>query len=138
MGICGVILVPPALAQYSSVIEGTVSDQSGAPVPNAKIVVTNQATNVSYPGVSTTSTGTFRIPALPLGVTDPSAGARLQVWTQRTSCLNQTRSGPSIRTQARRADRQRLGPGQGTAVETSKTEAARTVGTTSISDAPIP
>src|ERR671936_2726317 len=66
VGLYGIGLVSPARAQFSSAIEGTVSDQSGAPLPGATIVMTNQATNVKYQGVSTSS-GSFRIPALPPG-----------------------------------------------------------------------
>jgi hypothetical protein len=98
VGLYGIGLVSPARAQFSSAIEGTVSDQSGAPVPGATIVVTNQATNVRYQGVSTTS-GSFRVPALPPGTYRIDVQAPgLQVWTQAEVVLEPNK----IRTVARR------------------------------------
>lgn len=139
VGMWAVILVPSALAQYSSVFEGTVTDQSGAPVPNAKIVVTNQATNVTYPG-NTTTTGTFRIAALPAGSYKIQVQAPgFNVWTQMDIVLepNKIRTvNPELALGAQQTTVQVRA--RGTSVETGKTEAARTVGTTSITDAPMP
>jgi len=138
LGLCGIALVSPARAQFSSAIEGTVSDQSGAAVPGAKIVVTNQATNVKYQGVSTAS-GSFRVPALPPGtyqVEVQSPG--FQTWTQTDVVLepNKIRTvNPELKvgTQTTTVSVEATA----TAVETAKSEASRTVGTASISDAPI-
>ena len=58
---------PSAWAQYSSTLEGTVSDQSAAVVPGATVTTTNEATGVAQ-HVLTTSAGYYRIPALPGGV----------------------------------------------------------------------
>src|SRR5271157_404234 len=55
-----------AYAQFTSGFVGTAVDQSGAVIPNAKVVVTNQATNVSMETV-TSSSGDFRIAELPGG-----------------------------------------------------------------------
>ncbi|PYV25486.1 MAG: hypothetical protein DMG27_09690 [Acidobacteria bacterium] len=55
-----------AKAQFKSGFEGTVTDPTGATIPNAKIVVTNRDTNVKSETVSGT-VGTFRITALPEG-----------------------------------------------------------------------
>ena len=69
----GVLLVvvglatPSAWAQFSSTLEGTVSDQSGAVVPGATVTTSNEATGVTQ-NVSTTSAGYYRFPALPGGV----------------------------------------------------------------------
>ena len=60
-------LASPAWAQYSSTLEGTVSDQSGAVVPGATVTTSNEATGVTQ-HVLTTSAGYYRIPALPGGV----------------------------------------------------------------------
>ena len=53
----------PAYAQFNSGFVGTVVDQSGAAVPNAKIIITNQATNVPSETESA-SGGDFRVTAL--------------------------------------------------------------------------
>jgi hypothetical protein len=139
VGLWAIILVSPAMAQFSSVFEGTVTDQSGATVPNAKIVVTNQATNVNYEGTST-STGTFRIPALPAGSYRIEVRAvGFKIWTQTDLIVepNKVRTvnpdlvlGAQLTTVEVQA--------KATSVETGKSEATRTVSTTSISDAPMP
>ena len=53
-------------AQALSGINGTVTDQSGAVVPGAKVTVTNVATNVSSSAISS-SVGTYAITDLTLG-----------------------------------------------------------------------
>lgn len=47
-------------------ITGTVTDQTGAVVPETEITVTNVATDVNFTAMSTGS-GTYRVPALPPG-----------------------------------------------------------------------
>jgi len=56
----------PAFAQFASGFEGTVVDQAGAAVPNAKVTIINQATNIPSATLSGSS-GDFRITALPGG-----------------------------------------------------------------------
>ncbi|HEV2617429.1 MAG TPA: carboxypeptidase regulatory-like domain-containing protein [Candidatus Acidoferrales bacterium] len=56
----------PAWAQYNAGIQGTVTDNSGAAVPNAKVTVTNQATNVSTQ-TATSATGFYQVGQLPPG-----------------------------------------------------------------------
>jgi hypothetical protein len=51
---------PRLHAQALSGISGTVTDTSGAVIPGAKVTVTNDATKVSSPAV-TTSAGTYRV-----------------------------------------------------------------------------
>ena len=50
-------------AQFSSAIEGTVRDQSGGGMPQAKITVINEATGINYQA-SCDASGAFRVPAL--------------------------------------------------------------------------
>ncbi|MCU0245730.1 MAG: TonB-dependent receptor, partial [Bryobacter sp.] len=60
-------LAAPAWAQIkSSTITGAVTDQSGATVPNAKVVVTNEETNVEIT-VSTNVAGEYTVPYLGAG-----------------------------------------------------------------------
>src|SRR5579884_2699761 len=55
----------PALAQkITGAISGTVTDATGAAVPNATVTVTNTATNKVYT-VTTDSQGGYTIPELP-------------------------------------------------------------------------
>jgi hypothetical protein len=138
LGWYGVSLVSPAHAQFSSAIEGVVTDQSGAAVPNATIDVTNQATNIKYEGTST-STGSFRVPALPPGtyrIDVQETGFR--VWTQTDLILepNKVRTvNPELHIGEQVAAV--LVQASATAVETAKSDSARTVSTGSISDAPM-
>ena len=55
-----------AWGQYNASIQGTVTDPSGAAVPNAKVTVTNQATGVSKQA-TTSSTGSYTVGQLPPG-----------------------------------------------------------------------
>ncbi len=48
------------------IINGTVTDATGAAVPEARVTATNTATNVAFTTV-TTSSGDFSIPAMPVG-----------------------------------------------------------------------
>jgi Carboxypeptidase regulatory-like domain/TonB dependent receptor len=56
-----------AVAQSTATLQGTVTDQSGAIVANAKVVVRNQATGVERT-VQTDSEGNYQVAALPVGV----------------------------------------------------------------------
>src|SRR5437899_5909007 len=56
-----------ALAQSSAALGGTVTDATGAVVPNAQVMVTNQATGVASATQSDT-TGAYLFPALPIGI----------------------------------------------------------------------
>jgi outer membrane receptor protein involved in Fe transport len=59
--------VLPAVAQtFRGVINGTVTDPSGAAVPGAAISAVEASTNISYKAVSS-SAGEFAFPNLPLG-----------------------------------------------------------------------
>ncbi len=66
-GLCLGILGFNVMAQApTGIISGTVTDESGAVIPNAEIVITDKATNVSRT-VTTNSDGLFTAPALPAG-----------------------------------------------------------------------
>jgi len=64
-----VMMLGASLAQAqirSATIAGTVTDSAGAVIPNAEVVVTEQATNVATPSKSTAA-GEFTVPYLPAG-----------------------------------------------------------------------
>jgi hypothetical protein len=74
---------PSARAQYSSGIEGTVTDQSGAVVPGAQVTLTNQDTQVTQSAASN-SQGLVQILHLPPGryqITVTAAG--FGTWEQK-------------------------------------------------------
>ncbi len=54
------------LAQSTATLQGTVSDQSGAVVPSAKVLVRNQGTGVERT-TQTDSAGNYLLPSLPVG-----------------------------------------------------------------------
>jgi hypothetical protein len=63
----GALFVPAASAQVrSATITGSVSDQSGAAVPNADVTITNTGTNAAYK-TKTTTVGQFAMPYLEAG-----------------------------------------------------------------------
>ena len=61
-----VFLAAVAAAQYTSGIEGTIVDQSGAAIANAKVLIVNEATQVANE-TTTNVSGYFRTPNLPPG-----------------------------------------------------------------------
>jgi hypothetical protein len=64
--VLAMLLSTPASAQFRSSIEGTVTDSSGAVVPEAEVTLTNLDTNVSRT-VPTNAEGLYRFPALAPG-----------------------------------------------------------------------
>jgi outer membrane receptor protein involved in Fe transport len=63
IAVLAALSVQTATAQFSSAIEGTVTDNTSAVVPGAKVVVTNVNTGVSLSAVSSAQ-GDFHFPAL--------------------------------------------------------------------------
>src|ERR1700681_5092347 len=85
----------PLFAQFSSSIEGTVTDPSSAAVPGATITLLNQGTGIKITA-TTNGAGYYLFPSLPAGlfsVTAVNAGfktneitdIRLEVGTRRTA-----------------------------------------------------
>jgi hypothetical protein len=60
--------------ETSSTLVGTVSDSTGAAVPNASVTATNRDTNVKYPTVTNT-VGEYRINNVPVGRYNVTAAA---------------------------------------------------------------
>src|SRR5260370_16731114 len=72
---CTLLLTLSALAQVQNgQFSGTVTDPSGAAVPNAKVPITNQATNLSvaFIPIQTPSSTPIKLPVCPYKTTvDP-------------------------------------------------------------------
>jgi hypothetical protein len=66
--VAALLLVPSATAQIAGTanIQGTVSDSTGAVVPNASITLTDQATQVKR-AVTSNSVGAYLFPGIPIG-----------------------------------------------------------------------
>src|SRR5580658_4778398 len=64
-----------AIAQQNSEIDGTVTDQTGAAVPGAKLVLTQTETGYAYNAVSN-STGGYSFPGLNVGTYTLKAAAK--------------------------------------------------------------
>ena len=80
-----------SLAQTStSEISGTVRDSSGAVIPNAGVMLTNEATGITY-NQSTTNAGFYNFPALPVGsyiITVQASGFKTARLTKNTVVVN--------------------------------------------------
>ena len=88
------VLGAPAHAQFTSGLTGTVTDQTGAAISGAKIVVTNQDTHVSRYTI-TADNGDFRITSLPGAMyTVEVQQVGFQTWVQKDLQLesNQVKS----------------------------------------------
>src|SRR5271163_2071637 len=68
------ILTGFAFGQSTSAIQGTVTDASGAPIPNASVTVTDPQHGVDRTLV-TDSAGIYYVPALPVGTYNVTAKA---------------------------------------------------------------
>ena len=66
LALFSVFFCAAALAQFNAAIQGTVTDQNGAAVTGAKVIVTSQDTGVSRE-TSTSPEGFFRVSGLPPG-----------------------------------------------------------------------
>jgi len=88
------VLNAPAHAQFTSGLTGTVTDQTGAAISGAKIVVTNQDTHVTR-YTNTADNGDFRITSLPGAIyTVEVQQAGFKTWVQKDLQLesNQVKS----------------------------------------------
>src|SRR5712692_417878 len=60
------LMISPARAQFSSTIEGLVTDPSGGVVPDASVKIMNVETGVVH-NTKTTQAGLYRMASLPAG-----------------------------------------------------------------------
>ncbi|HLG16039.1 MAG TPA: TonB-dependent receptor [Blastocatellia bacterium] len=82
----------PALAQSTSTIQGAVTDQAGAAVAGAKVIVRNQATGFERTTESD-ATGNYQVAALPVGkyrIEVQATGFQTHVLTDLELLVNQT------------------------------------------------
>lgn len=86
------ILAFPSLGhaqELAATIYGTVTDASGGVVPNATVIVHNNATNIDVRTVTTGSSGEYVVTNLPAGTyTVTVRGAGFQSWTSKNVILN--------------------------------------------------
>ncbi len=129
---------PLARAQFSSAIEGTATDQSGAAIPNARITVVNEETNVPYTTESNGS-GVFRVSTLSEGTYRVDVQATGFVpWAQRNLRLqaNEVRTiYPNLRLGEQKTSVQVEATPE--AIETGKSETSREIEARTITEAPI-
>lgn len=77
--VCFACLVMPALnlsGQELGSIVGTVTDSSGAAIPNADVTVTNQKTGTVARTTSTNGAGNYAVPALPISTYSVRAASK--------------------------------------------------------------
>lgn len=134
-----VLTAPVALlAQYTSSIEGTVADQTGAAVPNAQVRVLNEATQVRREA-ATNESGFFRIPDLLSGTYRVEVNASgFQQWIQTKLVVesNQIRTVyPQVSLGEQKSQIEVTA--EGSAIETGKSNVARSIEQRTIEQSPM-
>lgn len=133
-----VLLAGLAMGQYTSGIEGTVVDQSGAAVPNAVVDITDQATQVNH-NVTSNASGFFRVTQLPPGPYTVSIKVSgFQDWLQANiqlsaNALQTVYPHISVTQQTARVEVS----AQATPIETGRSTVARTVPQSTITESPM-
>ncbi len=133
-----IAFAPAAFAQFQSGFTGTVLDQTSAAVGGAKIIVTNQDTNVVRSTISA-STGDFRVPSLPGGTYSIAVEASgFKPWIQKDIILenNQVKTVfPSLAlpTQATTVEV----TGGATEITTDKSDTSTEITEQTVADAPL-
>lgn len=125
-------------AQYTSGIEGTAVDQSGAAIANAKVLVTNEATQVARE-TTTNSSGYFRVSEIAPGsyrVEVQMTGFQNWIQTGVHVDANQLRSVyPSLRVGEQKAEVEVTATAE--AIETGKSSVATSITQKTVEDAPM-
>lgn len=81
-----------AAQTFTATLTGTVTDQNGGALPNAKVIVTNQGTKLDYTS-TTTDAGIYTLPFLPVGnyvITVEASGFKKLVSNEIKLEINQT------------------------------------------------
>ena len=91
--VAALVFLPPAFGQtVTSSLSGTVADVSGAAVPGAKVVLTNEGTNVAQTA-TTNSTGYFSFTAIQPGTYVLTVSAKgFSTWTEKSLTIYQQES----------------------------------------------
>src|SRR5215470_10704794 len=90
-GLSVILSITVAAQTYTATVTGTITDQNGAAVPNAKVTATNQGTQVEHTA-QTNDAGVYTIPFLPVGtyvIVAEGAGFRRLVSNEITLEVNQ-------------------------------------------------
>src|SRR5262245_38888037 len=91
-GLSVILAIPPAAQTYTATVTGTITDQNGAAVPNAKVIATNQATQLEHTA-QTNDAGFYTIPFIPVGnyvITAEASGFKKLISNEVTLEVNQT------------------------------------------------
>ena len=91
VAVCLFAIVAPILAQDTSSLSGTVTDASGALLPNAKITIHSDATNADR-SITSNESGSFTLTNLASG----NYSVRVEVTGFQTTTLTDVRLDPSI------------------------------------------
>src|SRR5579875_116266 len=132
------LIVSPVYGQFSSGFTGTVVDQSGAVVPNARITATDLATNVTSVTKSGPS-GDFRVSELPGGVYRVVVETRgFKSWVRSGILLesNQTKTLYPVLTPGETTTLVQVS-GTVAAIETAKSNTSREINEATIDTAPL-
>ena len=134
----GALLASPALAQFNSSVEGTVTDATAAGVPGSAVVLVNEGTEVTQ-RAATSGTGFFRITELPPGsyrleVSHPG----FKTWAQTNLVLqgSETRTVYPILAVGEQSVKVEVTAAV-SAIETSSSKVSRSVETTTIAEVPM-
>src|ERR1700739_337022 len=65
--VCAILILPAFAQKITGDIEGNITDSSGAVVPNVTVTVENTGTGLSRTA-TTSASGNFRVPDLPVGM----------------------------------------------------------------------
>jgi hypothetical protein len=133
-----VLSASPLRAQFTSVLEGTVTDPTGAVVPNATVIAKDTATGVIRT-VQTSVAGNYRIPSLPpsvfeVTVTAPGFTTALRPGIHleggRTTTLNVSLELGTVATEV-------TVEGAAALVETSEARVSQQIGETRVKNLPL-
>jgi hypothetical protein len=142
--LAGVVIVAvvlsgsPLWAQFTSVLEGTVTDPTGAVVPNATVSAKDTATGVTRT-VQTSGAGNYRIPSLPASVFEVTITAQgfqtavrpgIVLEGGRATTLNVTLELGAVTTEV-------TVEGAATLVETSEAKVSQQIGETRVKNLPL-
>ena len=136
----GLFFLPHAFAQLAGTgtIQGTVTDPSGAVVPNAQVTVTNVATSVKHQS-ATSGGGVFSFPNLPVGTYDLTATATGFKTYSRTGIVLEVGSniGTNVTLSVGAANQEVRVEANGIALQTQDTSFKQTIDQKEVNELPL-